>query len=518
MPLSVFGKVLGSSGRHTQVILIASMAVTLATTLVAAQKLIDRANIATLHEHATRILVRAVDIADQTDLILQKARSLDTVPCSAADLDQLRLLSFHSRFVRDVARLEKGAIACSAAWGSLSTPFALPAPHHAIAPFRFWRDIISTPIGEVQSDMTAHGAMAVVTAPGAFDGVGFADPAIKTLVLSRDGAYVFRSFGDGERLLKAFREKSLDALHKYAIALCHASRSICVVQSSPRSPLWAQSWGLLAALGFLGIFAGAGIGLTVSGYFARRSAMAVQFKRAIDREAIRVMYQPIRMLEDRRLVGVEALARWSDADGKNIPPDQFIALAEQMGWLDALTRSVLRSTFRDLGDRLRSEPSFYVSVNVASEEITNRHFRDYLGELCREHRIPASRVALEVTERSTADYVDLGHAFQALRDAGHMVMIDDFGTGYSNFAYLAALPLDAIKMDRAFTNAIGTESLASEVIPGIMSIASALKVQLIVEGIETEAQEQLLKTLHPQARGQGWLYGRPATAADLTTV
>lgn len=494
------------------------MAVTLATTLVAAQKLIDRANIATLHEHATRILVRAVDIADQTDLILQKARSLDTVPCSAADLDQLRLLSFHSRFVRDVARLEKGAIACSAAWGSLSTPFALPAPHHAIAPFRFWRDIISTPIGEVQSDMTAHGAMAVVTAPGAFDGVGFADPTIKTLVLSRDGAYVFRSFGDGERLLKAFREKSLDALHKYAIALCHASRSICVVQSSPRSPLWAQSWGLLAALGFLGIFAGAGIGLTVSGYFAQRSAMAVQFKRAIDREAIRVMYQPIRMLEDRRLVGVEALARWSDANGKNIPPDQFIALAEQMGWLDALTRSVLRSTFRDLGDRLRSEQSFYVSVNVASEEITNRHFRDYLGELCREHRIPASRVALEVTERSTADYVDLGHAFQALRDAGHMVMIDDFGTGYSNFAYLAALPLDAIKMDRAFTNAIGTESLASEVIPGIMSIASALKVQLIVEGIETEAQEQLLKTLHPQARGQGWLYGRPATAADLTTV
>ena len=429
MPLSIFGKVLGSSGRHTQVILIASMVVTLATTLVVAQKLVDRGKIATLHEHATRILVRAVDIADQTDLILQKARSLDTVPCSAEDLDQLRLLSFHSRFVRDVARLEKGAIACSAAWGSLATPFALPAPHHAIAPFRFWRDITSTPIGEVQSDMTAHGAMAVVTAPGAFDGVGFADPSIKTLVLSRDGSYVFRSFGDGTRLLKAFRERALGELNKYAIAHCHAVRSICVVQSSPHSPLWGESWGLLTALVFLGIFAGAGIGLTVSGYFAKRNAMAAQLKRAIDKDTIRVMYQPIRTLQDRRLVGVEALARWSDASGKNIPPDQFIPLAEQMGWLDALTRSVLRTTCNDLGDRLRADPPFYVSVNVASEEITNRHFRRYLEKLCREHRIPASRVALEVTERSTADYVDLATAFQALRDAGHMVMIDDFGTG-----------------------------------------------------------------------------------------
>jgi sensor c-di-GMP phosphodiesterase-like protein len=515
MPLSIFGKVLGSSGRHTQVILITSMVLTLAATLVAAQKLIDRGKIATLHAHATRILERAIEVADQTDLILQKARSLETEPCSAEDLDQLRLLSFHSRFVRDVARLEKGGIACSAAWGRLATPFALPAPHHAMASWRFWRDITSTPIGGMQSDMTAHGAMAVMAAPGAFDGVGFADPGIKTLVLSRDGTYVFRSFGDVSRLQQAFRAQSLDELHKYAIAHCHAVRSICVVQSSPRSPLWSEARGLLAALVFLGIFAGAGIGLTLSGYLARRNSLAAQLKRAIDRDAIRVVYQPIRMLQDRRLVGVEALARWSDANGRNIPPDQFIPLAEKMGWLDALTRSVLRATFHDLGDRLRAAAPFYVSVNVASEEITNRHFRGYLENLCREHRICANRVALEVTERSTADFVDLGRAFQALRDAGHRVMIDDFGTGYSNFAYLAALPLDAIKMDRAFTNAIGTESLASEVIPGIMSIASALKVMLIVEGIETEAQENFLKQLHPQAKGQGWLYGRPARAADL---
>lgn len=512
MPSPDFSKSLRTKDRCKTVIIAACMFFTCAAALAIAQKLVDHERTAALDALAQRVLLRAGDIADQAGFILLKARRLDAQPCSPRDLDQLRVLSFESRFVRDVVRLENSAITCSAAWGQLAPSFKLPAPHHGIAPYRFWRDINTSPIGDVRSDLTAYGSVGVVTAPGAFDDLGITDPSIQTLVTSRDGSYVFRSFGHAEAV-RAFDPPELQ--DRYVVTHCHGQRSICVVLASARMPVWSESWEWLGLLVIVGTLAGAGLGLMVSGLVSRRNALGAQLQRAIAKDAILVVYQPIRMLADRRLVGVEALARWSDAKGQNIPPDQFIPLAEELGLLDALTRSVLRTTFRELGDRLRAEAPFYVSVNVNSEEMINPGFRAYLDLLRMEHHIPASRLALEVTERSTSDHADLAAAFQAIRDGGYMVMIDDFGTGYSNFAYLAALPLDAIKMDRAFTNAIGTESLASEVIPGIVSIARGLNLVLIVEGIETEAQASYLKTLHPQTRGQGWLLGRPTPALDL---
>jgi len=510
LPLS-FGKTLRIAGSRTAAVLAICVLTTLAITLTVAQKVMDHEKTAALDAHARRVLEHAGHVAEQSASILRKALQLDTVPCSTEDLEQLRVLSFESRFVRDVMRLEGATVACSAAWGRMKQPFSLPVAHHGIAPYRFWRDVNTSPVGHVRADITAHGAVAVVTAPGAFDDAGLSDPHIKTLVTSRDGRYVFRSFGGAEFLASGHAATT----GGYVVSHCHAQRLICVVESSPQMWLWSVSWPLLVALTGLGTLAGAGVGITVNSLVRRRAAMGTQLQRAIEHGAIRVVYQPIRMLKNRRLVGVEALARWTDATGQNIPPDQFIPLAEELGLLDALTRSVLRTTFSELGERLRSDEPFYVSVNVNSEEIISGQFRRYLHGLCLEHRIPASRVALEVTERSTANYADLTAAFQEMRDAGHRVMIDDFGTGYSNFAYLAALPLDAIKMDRAFTRAIGTESLASAVIPGIVSIATAMRVTLIVEGIETEAQEQYLRALHPEARGQGWLLGRPATVREL---
>lgn len=506
-----FGKTLRIAGSRTAAIVVICMLTTLTITLTVAQKVIDHERIAALDAHTRRVLDHAGDVAEQSAFILRQALRLDTVPCSTQDLDQLRILSFESRFVRDVVRLESAAVVCSAAWGRMKQPFPLPVAHHGIAPYRFWRDVKTSPIGDVRADITAYGSVAVVAAPGAFDDAGLADPHIKTLVTSRDGTYVFRSFGSAEHPASDHAA----ATGRYVVSNCHAHRFICVMESSPHMWLWSASWKLIAALTGLGVIAGAGVGITVNSLVSRRAAMGAQLARAIENDAIRVVYQPIRMLKSRHLVGVEALARWTDATGQNIPPDQFIPLAEKLGLLDALTRSVLRTTFGELGERLRSDQPFYVSVNVNSEEIICEPFRNYLHCLCLEHRIPASRVALEVTERSTSNHMDLAVAFKEMRDAGHMVMIDDFGTGYSNFAYLAALPLDAIKMDRAFTRAIGTESLASEVIPGIVSIATAMRVTLIVEGIETEAQVEYLNMLHPQARGQGWHLGMPSSALEL---
>lgn len=515
MPSSILHKIFTISIGRPSIVAVISIVISVVVALVIVQKFFDRNEMQILEGHAIRILARAVDIADQSDAVLQKAQRLSTAPCSEADIDQLRILSFESRFVRDVVRIEDGTIVCSAAWAQLKDPLVLPIPNHQVGPYRIWRLIQSSPIGGLLADVTARGAVASVTAPGAFDGIDFAEPEIDTLVVSGDGEHVFRSMGDVGGLLKAFRNHSLDDDPNYIVSKCHETWPFCVVEASPRVPIWSSPSRFLAALIILSVFAGMGIGFLINGYLDRRNSLASQLRRAIAKDAIAVVYQPIRMLGDRSLVGVEALARWRDRAGNNVPPDKFVPLAEKMGLLDALTRSVLRTTFLHLGDRLRADPHFYASVNVAPEELINPDFREFLQQLRAEYGISAERVALEVTERSTSDFADLAASFKKMRDLGHNVMIDDFGTGYSNFAYLAELPLDAIKMDRAFTNAIGTESLASEVIPGIAAIARAMNVVLIVEGIETEEQAVFLTELHPNARGQGWHFGRPVPATDL---
>lgn len=169
LPPPRLGKLLCSPGGRATAIIASCVLATLVITVTVAQKVVDHEKQTVLNAHAKRVLERAGDVADHVTSILRKARRLDTAPCSAEDLDQLRTLNFESRFVRDVVRLEHGAMTCSAAWGRLDKAFQLPPSHHGTAPFRFWRDIKIAPGADVRSDITARGSIAVVTAPGAFD-------------------------------------------------------------------------------------------------------------------------------------------------------------------------------------------------------------------------------------------------------------------------------------------------------------------------------------------------------------
>ena len=125
------------------------------------------------------------------------------------------------------------------------------------------------------------------------------------------------------------------------------------------------------------------------------------------------------------------------------------------------------------------------------------------------------QVVLEITERSTTRHSDLADGMARLREDGYPFYIDDFGTGYSNFAYLAELPLDAIKMDQRFTRAIGTGSAISQIIEAICTMTRTLEIGLVVEGVETEEQAQVMFELMPSAIAQGWLLGRPVEVDAL---
>jgi sensor c-di-GMP phosphodiesterase-like protein len=129
--------------------------------------------------------------------------------------------------------------------------------------------------------------------------------------------------------------------------------------------------------------------------------------------------------------------------------------------------------------------------------------------------IRPSAIGLELTERSTADPVMATEALARLKQAGFLVYIDDFGTGYSSLAYLHRLAVNFIKIDRVFTQTIGTGSVTASVVPQILDLARTLNLQVVVEGIETEEQAAYFCNEFPGARAQGWLFGRAVAAENL---
>jgi sensor c-di-GMP phosphodiesterase-like protein len=137
---------------------------------------------------------------------------------------------------------------------------------------------------------------------------------------------------------------------------------------------------------------------------------------------------------------------------------------------------------------------------------------DFLDRELKNNGLSPRQIILEVTERSTADPEQLISSMRMFGGHGYAFYLDDFGTGYSNLASLAKLPISGIKLDRMFTQTIGKGAMGSKIAENVCSVAKALNLQLIVEGIETEQQAEYIKELSPTAIGQGWLYGKPVPA------
>jgi sensor c-di-GMP phosphodiesterase-like protein len=215
------------------------------------------------------------------------------------------------------------------------------------------------------------------------------------------------------------------------------------------------------------------------------------------------------------MVGAEALARWTDEEGVAIGPDIFIKIAEERGFVGEITRLVVQRVLCEFGATLRDNPDFHVSINVAAADLEDPGFPSMLEQSLEQASVSTESVAIELTERGTARHNLAAEAIRQLRQRGHSVHIDDFGTGYSSLAYLHDLSVDAIKIDRAFTQAIGTEAVTVAILPQILVMAETLGLDVIMEGIETDLQASYFSDLEQPIFGQGWLFGRPVPADEF---
>ena len=263
--------------------------------------------------------------------------------------------------------------------------------------------------------------------------------------------------------------------------------------------------GSTAAGGVLGVLLGIGIS-----FLLRRSQdLSQQLRRAIRRDQLQLVYQPIVVLSTRQIVGAEALARWTDRDGNQVDPEIFVKLAEDEGFVGELTASVIRHALRDFAKTLQSRPGFRLSINVAGADLVDPAFLPMLDKSLKEADVKPESVVIEISEKSTSKSEAAMETIRVLRRMGHCIHIDDFGTGYSNLDKLLYLFADTIKIDKAFTGVIGTESVAVAILPQILAMAKSLNLEVIVEGVETDRQADYFAADPPQIYGQGWLYGRP---------
>jgi sensor c-di-GMP phosphodiesterase-like protein len=271
----------------------------------------------------------------------------------------------------------------------------------------------------------------------------------------------------------------------------------------------------LTAYIFLGSVSGGLFGLACSLLYRLRRSLASQLRRSVTRNALSVVYQPIVDLTSGRIVGAETLARWTDDEGHKVSPEVFVRIAEERGFVGDLTALVVRRALSDFAGTLVRRPDFHISINITAADLADDRFLPMLEDAVRENKVKAQSITLELTEGSAARHTLAYDAIRDLQQLGHGVHIDDFGTGYSSLSYLNSLSVDAIKIDKSFTRSIGTYSVTVGILPQILAMAEALKLAVIVEGIETAEQADYFSRLEQKILAQGWFFGRPIPVAEF---
>ncbi|QXB53181.1 bifunctional diguanylate cyclase/phosphodiesterase [Aeromonas sp. FDAARGOS 1415] len=249
-----------------------------------------------------------------------------------------------------------------------------------------------------------------------------------------------------------------------------------------------------------------------------RMALEQGLLKAMEQQQFRLLYQPMTDLADGSLSGLEALVRWQHPCMGIISPARFIPVAEECGLIEQLGAWVMRTACQQ-GQKWLAE-GFAVprlSVNVSVREMRSPDYVERVTAILAETGFPAERLEIEVTESIIQSVDHSLRLFTRLKALGVQIAIDDFGTGFSSLSLLKSLPIDRIKIDRAFVQALPDDKHSRELCRTIVQLASSLGMAVTAEGIETQPQRQFLQSLHCE-EGQGYLFSHPLAEPHMAAM
>jgi sensor c-di-GMP phosphodiesterase-like protein len=437
------------------------------------------------------------------------------IACTDAHIAEMRRLVINARTVEEIGYIEDGTLKCTS-WGIEGRPIKELSPDFMIGQdIKAWVDVVplvthANPMSVVQvgpynalvdparlvEALVDQNASVVITAPN----------GVVTATLNTPDT----DFADtlGRSTAKGNTEDKIYAVHSRS-----GWTATAVSSTNGVFGLFTHEHWLVLAFG---AFATLVIIALVVRMSRKRLSPLGELAIAVRKREFVVHYQPIIELTSGLCVGAEALVRWQRPDGTLVRPDLFIPLAEQSGLIRPITDQVIDAIGRDLGGLLSQHRSLHVAINFCADDFKTGRVLETVGQRLGGQGIANDQIWLEATERGLMDIDEARKTIAEARTRGYAVAIDDFGTGYSSLQYLQSLPLDALKIDKSFVDAINRQTATSAVIAHIIDMAKSLNLSIIAEGVETREQSEYLLD-HGVEFCQGWFYAKPMAAVDFLT-
>jgi diguanylate cyclase (GGDEF)-like protein/PAS domain S-box-containing protein len=252
----------------------------------------------------------------------------------------------------------------------------------------------------------------------------------------------------------------------------------------------------------------------------RRLDLDTALRMASRRGELHLAYQPILVIDSEAPVGCEALLRWSSVDHGVISPAEFIPLAERSGLIGQIGEWVVREAVRQLAEWHHAgigDEDLWTAINISARQLGDADFVSIITSALEETQLDPRHLHLEVTESTIIDDLATSAArMDELKALGVHIDVDDFGTGYSSLSYLKRLPIDTLKIDRSFTDGLGTDPSDTSIVHAIISLGHALDLDIVAEGVETELQLAELRDLGCDL-AQGFHWAKPLDPDDFAT-
>ncbi|MBY6034330.1 EAL domain-containing protein [Marinobacter daepoensis] len=252
---------------------------------------------------------------------------------------------------------------------------------------------------------------------------------------------------------------------------------------------------------------------------ANRLSLERDLRLALERNELRVFYQPQVCSRSNRVVGLEALVRWQHPERGLLYPRDFLPLAEETRLVGKLSEQVIDQACRDVGRWISTgHPDLRLAVNLSPSQVEHPRFVETLMNHVSAHQFPPANLEIEITENVIMnDLEQISQKLKELAATGVRIAIDDFGTGYSSLNYLHRLPIHTLKVDQSFVKAIRGGDDGACIVNAIVAMAHGLKLEIVAEGVETDDQLTYLKSLGCH-QVQGFFYGPARPAADITSL
>jgi sensor c-di-GMP phosphodiesterase-like protein len=503
----------------TLVIAFVAIAAPIALTLQHARKQGFDLQTAHLLGYARDVVHRTESTGDQIHKGIERlvaARAAQ--PCSEENLEIMRSIDLGSTYIQAIGHVSDERLMCSSLGrhGSglplgpvdvvlrsgaslrynVTFPFTSDISHLVMERFGYAAVVHKNlPVDATTAEKDVSLATVTLANRQLFASRGFVNLQWVDVIGNRQEA----TFIDGEHVVALVRSEHYNILGIAALPVRYLDRRT------------RELAAILVPIGLLG-----GIVLVFAVLYLARLQLAMPsvIRTALRRNEFFLNYQPVVELSSGKWIGAEALIRWRRPTGEMVRPDIFIQAAEDSGLIERITKRVIELVRRDAADLFSRYPQFHIAINLSSADLKSQQTPSLLRSFSADLKAGHHNIIVEATERGFMHADAARKVIETLRGEGFRVAIDDFGTGYSSLSYLESFQIDILKIDKSFVDTIGMDAATSHVVPHIIEMAKALKLEMVAEGVETEPQAQYLRDRGVQY-GQGWLFGKPMSMTDL---